>query len=208
MDATPPFVLMRSSRPPSTIAGRPEQRQEISDEFGVLERTAIHEAGHAAVYLALGIELHSTTVRADASTGAQGLPVAVVRGRVVAILEEYTSPLVIATASYAGCEAVRRWNPDRLDWKRGADSDFTDAEECIVRAAGPFSLRNEYAVRLATLRFRARTVAEVLVRDHWQAIKDLAAELMRAETLHGDEVAWIFQRTAIRAAAAEHLLND
>ena len=157
------------------------------------ERTAFHEAGHAAAFAALGIALERVTIERSAGFA----------GRTVPALSEAGDPLHHAIAALAGPEATRRWDPARFDWRD--EKDFLAADEAIGRATSEwrsFPSIGAYASRRATITLRVREAAEQLVERHWAEIESIANALLVFGTLHGEALARIFERS-LRARGAQ-----
>jgi ATP-dependent Zn protease len=167
------------------------------------EATAIHEAGHAVLLIALNLGLKSVTIVPDLDAmeagsathgGEWGNP-----ARDFGEEEDDTAQLRSAAedafflrhaiACYAGAEAVRQLRPDR-DAGPGADSDFQDAVDYINQIADdPDSI--DLYFKLAKRR------CTVLVEHYAPEIEALAAALLARETLTGDEAVEVFRESLL-----------
>jgi hypothetical protein len=148
-----------------------------------LERTAFHEAGHAVGYIVCGLDLERVTIE-------RHLPFA---GRTVLVPgAEMMNVVGHATAALCGAEAVRRWNPERYDWRCGAEGDFLVADEFIDKSVGEIRDLSQYVLRRATISQRVRSDTERLVEDYWSSIQAVARALLATKTLLGSEVKKVF----------------
>jgi hypothetical protein len=175
-----------------------------------LDKTAIHEAGHAVMHLVLSLGIKSLTIVPDyermiagASThggewgnpaqdfGEQDDDTATLR-----LVAEDTFWLRHAVACYAGAEAVRQLRP-ASDPDEGADSDndaAVDAINSITDDAESLDLYFALAKRRCVL----------LVAQYAPEIEAVAAALRARQTLCGEDVREIFA-TSIRSRKASLL---
>jgi len=148
-----------------------------------LERTSIHESGHAIAYAVCGLALDRVTIeRCGSLAGCTTLVPGV----------EEMDVLGHAIACLCGAEAVRRWNPARYDWRCGAEGDFLIADEFIDKSVGEIRDLSQFALRRAAVSQRVRAEAQQLVEDYWSSIQAVARALLASKTLLGSEVKKIF----------------
>lgn len=149
-----------------------------------MERAAYHEAGHAVAFHVRGLGVMRVTIKPDLTDRSAGY--AAPRTDLAA---EPSIALDHAVACLCGPESVRRWRPERADWRLGAEGDFQRADEHINTATGRIADLGTHVLRRAAISVRAKAQAELLVRDHWGKIQAIAKELMVRITLDGDAVA-------------------
>jgi hypothetical protein len=157
------------------------------------EAVAIHEGGHAAAAVALGLEVLSASIgRATAWATRDGW-------ESWADVEYISGPdtdVHAAIVSLAGPEASKRWCPDRWQpgTQTGSGSDFLDAARALDRDADRYQHLGiaQYAVRRATIVLDVRAKAEQLVAYYWPEVQAIARALLEARTLHGDTVRRVF----------------
>ena len=159
-----------------------------------LRRTAIHEAGHAVLHIALGLGCAAITIVPDYEKGTAGTAahggeygrpgealgepdddVANLR-----LFAEDAFYLRHAIANYGGAEAGRRLDPQRADWRAGADSDYREASariNAITDDAQSLELLFKYAARRC----------ELLVEYYWPEITAVADLLIEHRTITGEQ---------------------
>lgn len=157
-----------------------------------LERTAYHEAGHAVAYRVLGLGVKWVTIERDLLSKTAGRVMPLIGFETGEVAENH------AVACLAGAIAVREWDPERLDWRYGAEDDFRRADEQIDAAVGGDTKDiSSYALRRASISMRVREQAERLVNDHWSEIQALASALLVERTIQGDQLARIIRRSRL-----------
>jgi ATP-dependent Zn protease len=161
-----------------------------------LMRTAIHEAGHAVVQIALGIGCKGVSIipaEATAGTTAHGGEDAKPASDIgehdnVATLRIYAEDAFLlrhAIADYAGAEAEKRSNPV-LDWKAERDErEATDRLNDITTDAESIDLLFKYAHRRCAL----------LVEHYWPEIMAMADLLMEHRSLTGEQARQAFSKS-------------
>ncbi len=173
----------------------------MSEADSELESIAIHEAGHAVVGLALGLELREMDIEPDEiggrghtsfeppgdwfkESGEAGSDQA---GRRVEFIEH------VVTTYLAGYAAES--NQSGRDTLDPAGFDFREAGQAL-----DLELVNdeERMVRLATLRHRAEGLVER--PENLRAIHALAAVLLRRRRLSGQEVRALLESLAVGGA--------
>jgi len=167
-----------------------------------LRRTAIHEAGHAVLYLALGLGCKGATIAPDCNRGSAGAarhggkwgapaPRLGERDNDIAtlrMLAEESFFLRHAIGCYAGAEAVRRWGARH--WLSGAENDYREAcyhMNDITDDEKSVDLLFELAQRRC----------EILVRNYWPEIKAVAERLLRSRTLDAETVRRIWCKSLL-----------
>jgi hypothetical protein len=141
--------------------------------------TAYHEAGHAVLSHFLGVGLKRVTVIQDGDS----LGNSVDGGEFGADAEELKLCaeeafwIRMATARYAGAEAVRRRAP-KSRWKSGADNDYNWAEIALEKIT-------DDRQSLRALQTYAMRRARLLVAHYWPEIEQLACVLAREKTIEG-----------------------
>jgi ATP-dependent Zn protease len=132
-------------------------------------RSAIHEAGHAVVGLALGWAPTLATLRPEYGAGTRAS---------VQFQSGFPHGEARAAVSYAGESAMRLagfpYDPDPCS------ADFQLAAETLRRSRGDLSESEERAL----LAF-CRTRSMELTRRHWPAVEAVAKALVEHETLDG-----------------------
>jgi ATP-dependent Zn protease len=139
-----------------------------------LRRTAIHEAGHAAIALCLGILFETLSVKPDGDALGH-----------VMVSDDYRDhdrgdAMKFAIFALAGCvaEAISGYDLDgAVD---GATHDYRDVDDALRRA---FKTDGECARR----RSRAYSKTIKLLDKNWALVENLAAALVEKETLTFDE---------------------
>jgi hypothetical protein len=169
-----------------------------------IERTAVHEAGHAVCYIALGLGLKALTVVPDYDDMSAGSAVhGGEYGRPAADFGEKNDPVAElrsaaedafflrhACAAYAGAEAVRQLRPDFADPDADAESDFDYAVDQINRiTADPESIDLYFKL--------ARRRCEVFVDHYRPEIEAIAVELISRKKITGDEARKVFSDTLL-----------
>jgi hypothetical protein len=134
-----------------------------------IENVAYHEAGHAAVALGIGATVGLATIKPHGDIEGK---VTVSRGRC-----RYIESSLFITL--AGPFAQRRFAP-RSDW-RNANHDFAKVKKEVTLDYGRGTAAQEYHDFL-----EAR--AEQLVDEWWIEIEDVAAALLKYETMTGREI--------------------
>jgi ATP-dependent Zn protease len=176
------------------------QAQRSAHEVSAVDRdaTAIHEAGHAVLYIALRLGIKAVTIAPDIDDMTAGTaPHGGEWGRPAQDFGEKDDDtaqlrsvaedafwLRHAICAYASVEAVRQLRPDS-DPEAGADSDRRLAVNTVTRITDDTESIDLY-YKLAVQR------CKVLVEHYAPEIEALAAELLSRETLTGDETRELF----------------
>jgi hypothetical protein len=151
-----------------------------------LVRAAHHEAGHAVGFFTLGLGIELTTIEVDYQCQTAGKTAPRKSG----------PPLSHAIACLCGPEATKRWAPERLDWRDGAETDLRQAEEFIraIVDERPSPGPHAHAIQCASLMLSARARAAELVTWHWSTIEIIARALLEQKTLTGATLERLFLR--------------
>lgn len=156
-------------------------------------RTAIHEAGHAVLQVALGIGCNGVTIVpsgefAGMSTdggeyGCQASELGDDDDDVanLRLFAENEFHMRHAVADYAGMEAVLQWAPNRDDWHSGAAQDQANAANRISHVTSDMELAN-------LLELAARRRCKLLVAHYFPEITAVAEMLRDLGTLSGEMV--------------------
>lgn len=161
-------------------------------------RTAVHEAGHAVTAIALGVQIQSVTVAGTKDYAGMCAPYRR-EWQTMSAGERrdwVKSHVIVGFAGYAAELAVCRFPCYR--WKSYGDRALAAGHLTAWREGEEFRefTREEADAFWAThpeLEARMQTRAESLVRDFAPAVRALAAELLRKETLYGREVSHILR---------------
>lgn len=151
--------------------------------------TAIHEAGHAAMLIALGLAFIGASTIPDVRGGTLG--------RVVWSQDQVTTGLRAGEAAYlryamvyyAGAEAVRQLIPTHPNPDGGASADKRYAAELIRRYLG------DDAVAIDLLLSVAKRRCALLVEHHQPEIQALAGVLEAEQILMAKAARKIFMRS-------------
>jgi ATP-dependent Zn protease len=138
------------------------------------KRVAFHEAGHAVIANALGVKLDHATIR----------------------------PKSFATAGYVAPEVFQKtFSPEDIIWSfagaiaeekfSGERCERSDTDNWHIRYHLGMMPRREKR-KLVRAELKARAIQ--LVEDHWEAIIDVANELLRKGTMTGERIAVIVSR--------------
>jgi ATP-dependent Zn protease len=155
-----------------------------------LKRTAIHEAGHAVLHMALDLGCEGVTIKPNYAKGSAG---AATHGgewghratklgetgddtETLRTVAEGEFWLRHAVACYAGAEALRQSGDEA--WFLGADGDYSHARDAIDRITG-----DEWTQDLLGLLAKRR--CQVLVEHYWPEIQAVAKRLLRSRTIDG-----------------------
>jgi hypothetical protein len=154
-------------------------------------RTAIHEAGHAALLIALGIGCSFVTIIPYLPEGSNGFcvsagPTAAEWNEMVARDAFY---LQRAMVSYAGAEAVRQLIPTDPNPDAGASTDERRAAKFIIEGIDPDTESPELFFALARRR------CALLVAHHQPEIQALARALEEKRVLSGRYTRKVFMKS-------------
>ena len=167
---------------PGTVP--PEERQPWE-----IRATAYHEAGHAVVMLAFGLEINEVTISPDAERDSNGhISHPPPLGYTTSSMRDQRSLVrAMILSSYAGMEAERMVDPDAPDYHGAGD---TETAFSLSRMYGVLPRRMEYVGDDAHWRFldRLKSESRYLVRSLRGPIGRLADELLSKATLTGPEV--------------------
>ena len=156
-----------------------------------LHSTAIHEAGHAVLRIALGLDVVAVSIVPDLRKGTAGFVVyeedtaaaeLQVVGREAFILRH-------AMVYYAGAEATRQLIPTDPDPDAGANSDERKAAELIIDQIGGPAESTGFLFSLARRR------CALLVAHHQPEIQALALALETNLILSGKAARRVFMRS-------------
>jgi hypothetical protein len=156
-----------------------------------INSTAIHEAGHAVLQLAFGLDLVAVSIIPDPRKGTAGY----VLGKKEVATDDLQmvgrQALVLRQAMvyYAGAEAVRQLIPTDPNPDAGATPDNRRASELIIHEIGGNA---EYVDFLFSL---ARRRCALLVAHHQPEIRALAAALEEKLILSGEVARKVFLRS-------------
>jgi hypothetical protein len=154
-------------------------------------RTAIHEAGHAALLVALGIGCSVVSIVPYLPKGLNGFCVSA--GLTAAELNVMVARdayyLQRAMVSYAGAEAVRQLIPTDPNPDAGASTDERRAAEFIIDGIDPDTESPELFFALARRR------CALLVAHHQPEIQALARALEEKRLLSGKYTRKVFMKS-------------
>ena len=152
-------------------------------------RTAIHEAGHAAVLIALGLALGGVSIIPDVREGTLG-QVYWSQADVSADLRAGEAAyLRYAMVYYAGAEAIRQLIPTDPDPDAGASSDERYADKVIRHHIGGDTRSKDLLFSLARRR------CALLVEHYQPEIQALAGALEAELILSGKAARSVFMRS-------------
>lgn len=151
--------------------------------------TAIHEAGHAAMLIALGLAFIGASIIPDVRSGTLG--------RVVWSQDQVTTDMRAGEAAYlryamvyyAGAEAVRQLIPTHPNPDAGASADKRYATDLIRRYIGDDALAIDLLLSVAKRRCAS------LVEHYQPEIQALAGVLEAEQTLLGKAARKVFMRS-------------
>jgi ATP-dependent Zn protease len=145
--------------------------------------TAYHEAGHAAMALALGRDIHRVTIRANHLRQGQ---CEIKKGRVRPAKDFVETEILILFAGFAA-EARHRGEYDSA----GATQDLRS-----IRAMTEKRVASQRQIERLERRMLAK--AEYLLEqpDVWRAVELIAAELLRSTTISGGAARHLFDQAA------------
>jgi hypothetical protein len=155
------------------------------------ERTAFHEAGHAAACIALKLRLSSVTIERTTIDDRSGWEVFAGVTQV-----DLVDPLRSAIVFLAGPAASRRLFAG--DNRTGMEGDFRRADEAIDAATGEcssFPSLSIYACRRADVAHQVRAAATQIAEHHWPEIVAIANALVERKTIGGDAAVQLFDRS-------------
>lgn len=167
-------------RPVAEVMGLPQSQ--------VRELSAVHEAGHLVVDLALGFPVVRASLVPDENFTAY-----VVMGEYTARWDEHAVMLA------AGVRAADRWLREAGLWTEGRawvnevtglTSDQLDAVDSAARLLAPVTLTWGDGGPADWARLCDR--ADVLLDQHWGQVGAIAAELLRREVMTGEEIAAVY----------------
>jgi hypothetical protein len=146
-----------------------------------IQSTAIHEAGHAMLSLAFGLDLVAVSIIPDLRTQADGYVICAkdIAAGQLDMVGRQAFFLRQAMICYAGAEAVRQLIPTDPNPDAGANSDQQRAAEFIIHEIGGNA---EYVDFLFSL---ARRRCALLVADYQPEILALASALEENWILSG-----------------------
>lgn len=159
-----------------------------------IESTAVHEAGHAVLHIALGLGLKHVTIvpNYEEETAGASTHGGEFGGEededTLRLFAEDAFWLRHAMACYAGAEAVRQLRPNHPEPEAGAADDFHNAAIAINKITMDEASIDLY-FKLAERR------CTVLVEHYAPEIEALAAELVVRETLTGEEAREVFRKS-------------
>ncbi len=154
--------------------------------FDDRERTAYHEAGHAVLYVVLGLVCKGATIVPNEEELAAG---SATHGGECPTDEDAENLSLLAPdsfwtrhaiACYSGAVAVRQITK-ALDWREGADSDFLMAADALAKVTN-----DEESLQHLDLYARRRAV--VLVEHYRPEIEAVARALLISNELSGEAV--------------------
>jgi hypothetical protein len=160
------------------------------------QRTAIHEAGHAVVLIALGLVFSVVSIIPDVRGGTLGQVYLVQHDRT---FDPHNLPreevyLRYSMAYYAGAEAIRQLLPTHPNPEAGASADYRQAASLIRYSIGGDAKSVDFLVSLAKRRC-------ALVVDHYKPeIQALAGALEAQLILSTKAARKIFRRSLTRRA--------
>lgn len=134
--------------------------------------TSIHEAGHAIVAMALGLQVGTVTIVPDEDNNRAGS----------SCNEPGESPVDEATVYYAGWEAERLFDPADAELSRWASSSDDGAAAELLKGADAGDLES-----------RCRESARRLLVEHWATVVAVALDLDHWLSLDPDAVALDFE---------------
>lgn len=141
--------------------------------MATLETIAIHESGHAAVRLALGLDVSRVWINGTTNSGCTEHS------------GNTSRPFETAVACLAGAVAVHHLLPD-ANATFGAYNDYRDACDAL-------RLINTHPAALAALLDNAYRHVDTLVQRHTGAIRAIADVLLECPVLSGARVARLFR---------------
>jgi hypothetical protein len=154
-------------------------------------RTAVHEAGHAALQIALGLGCALVSIVPYPSKGWDGFSAAA--GPTTAELSTMVARDALylrqAMVSYAGAEAVRQLIPTDPDPDAGADTDNRHAAKFIIHDIDPDTGSPELFFALAKRR------CALLVAHYQPEIRALAHALEEKRILGGRYARKVFMKS-------------
>ena len=161
------------------------------------ERIAYHEAGHAVVAHYLGYKIGDATIVPDPVEGARA-------GILIAQESQTLHDRFIHPSGEHDAKSLQDWLPvlmagiaavelilgevDIAKWMEASD-DINEAH----RIAEEYGYRDE--VERTSMVGSAMIKAETILKSRRQALDALAKELLRAETMTGEQVSALIQRT-------------
>jgi len=161
-----------------------------------IHSTAIHEAGHAALGIALELDIVAVSIIPDFRNRTAG--------RVLGKLATVTAGLTMAERGafclrhaivcYAGAEAIRQLIPADANPGAGASCDMRRAAELIVHQIGGHAEARDQLFSLARRR------CALLVAHHQPEIQALAGALEAKLTLPGKVARKVFMRSLTKRA--------
>ena len=176
-----------------------ERRREFARGFKVAEnrapaeahRTAIHEAGHAALLVALGIGCSLVSIVPYLSKGWDGfcVPAGPTAAELNVMVARDAYCLQRAMVSYAGAEAVRQLIPTDPNPDAGASTDERHAAEFIIDGIDPDTESPELFFALAKRR------CALLVAHYQPEILALARALEENRVLSGKYTRRVFMKS-------------
>lgn len=161
-----------------------------------LHRTAIHEAGHAVLQIALGLDIVAVSIIPDLREGTAGW---VLCETDLATAELHTVgreafSLGHVMACYAGAEAIRQLIPTDTDPDAGASRDEREAAKLIIDQIGGPDDAIDFLYSLAKRR------CALLVAHYQPEIQALAAELEAKLILSGKVARKVFMKSLTKRA--------
>ena len=176
-----------------------ERRREFARGFKVAEnrapaeahRTAIHEAGHAALLVGLGIGCSLVSIVPYLSKGWDGfcVPAGPTAAELNVMVARDAYCLQRAMVSYAGAEAVRQLIPTDPNPDAGASTDERHAAEFIIDGIDPDTESPELFFALAKRR------CALLVAHYQPEILALARALEENRVLSGKYTRRVFMKS-------------
>jgi hypothetical protein len=145
------------------------------------QHIAYHEAGHAVVTLRLGYKVTEVTIKRDKR--AEG------RANIIKLGGPTSDGIKIDLAGMIAESLINPTTSFRDQCKNGGRSDWRSA----LKLARELAFFNETKPGIIIEEFVKRTTA--LVRQHEQAIANVAAALLERETLTGGEVERLIGRS-------------
>ena len=154
-------------------------------------RTAIHEAGHAALLVALGIGCSLVSIVPYLSKGWDGfcVPAGPTAAELNVMVARDAYYLQRAMVSYAGAEAVRQLIPTDPNPDAGASTDERHAAEFIIDGIDPDTESPELFFALAKRR------CALLVAHYQPEILALARALEENRMLSGKYTRRVFMKS-------------
>jgi len=179
-----------------------ERRREFARGFKVAEnrapaeahRTAIHEAGHAALLVGLGIGCSLVSIVPYLSKGWDGfcVPAGPTAAELNVMVARDAYCLQRAMVSYAGAEAVRQLIPTDPNPDAGASTDERHAAEFIIDGIDPDTESPDLFFALAKRR------CALLVAHHQPEIRALARALEASWVLSGKRTHKVFMESLVK----------